>query len=60
MFQWIHTLTARFTHDVIAMVAFGLDVRSISATADRPCDSFEAIDVKTSAFGRLVRKPLDM
>eukprot|EP00903_Cladosiphon_okamuranus_P016174 g14925.t1 len=51
---------ARFTHDVIAMVAFGLDVGSITATTENPCHSFDAIEVKTSAFGRLIRKRLDI
>lgn len=55
-----HRAAARFTHDVIAMVAFGLDVGSITATPENPCHSFDAIEVKTSAFGRLVRKRLDM
>eukprot|EP00752_Nemacystus_decipiens_P014607 g13007.t1 len=51
---------ARFTHDVIAMVAFGLDVGSMAATPESPCHSFDAIEVTTSAFGRLVRRRMDI
>ncbi|CAM9310328.1 unnamed protein product [Ascophyllum nodosum] len=35
---------ARFTHDIIALAAFGVDVNSTGTTADRPCPSFEAIE----------------
>jgi len=35
---------ARFTHDIIALTAFGIDVDSTRATEDRPCPSFHAIE----------------
>ncbi|CAM9660900.1 unnamed protein product [Pylaiella littoralis] len=48
---------ARFTHEIIALAAFGVDVGCITATAERPCHSYHAIEVITSAFGRLNRMP---
>ena len=36
--------TARFTHDIIALAAFGIDVNSTGATGDSPCPSYEAIE----------------
>ncbi|CAM9310255.1 unnamed protein product [Ascophyllum nodosum] len=35
---------ARFTHDIIALAAFGIDVNSTGATGDSPCPSYEAIE----------------
>lgn len=51
---------ARFAHDVIALAAFGVDVDSVSATAELPCKSFDAMTSKTSAIDKLILKPLDM
>jgi len=51
-------VTARFTHDIIALVAFGVDVSSITATPERPCHSFDAIEVATTAFVQLIRNPI--
>ncbi len=55
VFRSIRLATARFTHDIIALVAFGVDVGSITATPERPCHSFDAIEVTTTAVGRLIR-----
>lgn len=54
------TAAARFTHDVIALAAFGVDVDSVRATVERPCKSFDAMATKTSAIDKLITKPLDM
>ncbi|CAM9472380.1 unnamed protein product [Hapterophycus canaliculatus] len=53
-------LEARFTHDTIALAAFGLDVGSITATPGRPCYSYDAIETKTTAFQQLIGEPLAM
>eukprot|EP00752_Nemacystus_decipiens_P014601 g13003.t1 len=51
---------ARFAHDVIALAAFGVDVDSVSATVETPCESFDAMESKTYAVDKLLLKPLDM
>eukprot|EP00904_Undaria_pinnatifida_P007026 jgi/Undpi1/3453/HiC_scaffold_16.g06825.m1 len=48
----------RFTHDVIALAAFGIDVDSTSAPLGRPCPSYEAIASATWTMMALARKPL--
>lgn len=48
----------RFTHDVIALTAFGLDVDSTSAAPGRPCPSYEAIASATYTIMVLAMKPL--
>lgn len=52
------SVTARFTHDIIALAAFGVDVGSITATPERPCHSFEGIEGATMAFEALVMNPI--
>lgn len=45
---------ARFTHDTIALAVFGVDVDSTSATDDRPCRSFQAIESSLSIVNALL------
>ena len=40
---FVLTILERYTHDVIALAAFGFDADSVQATEDRPSVSFEAM-----------------
>lgn len=51
---------ARFTHDIVALAAFGVDVGAITATEEEPCPSFDAIERITSALISLMGKPAEM
>ncbi|CAM9971103.1 unnamed protein product, partial [Ectocarpus fasciculatus] len=51
---------ARFTHDIVALAAFGVDVGSITATEEEPCPSFDAIESTTSALINLIGKPKEI
>ncbi len=50
----------RYTHDVIALAAFGFDADSLRATEDRPSVSFQAMHTIVSAGMRLLMDPLSM
>lgn len=51
---------ARFTHDIVALAAFGVDVGSITATEEEPCPSFDAIESMTTSLISLMGKPSAM
>ncbi|CBN79213.1 cytochrome P450 [Ectocarpus siliculosus] len=51
---------ARFTHDIVALAAFGVDVGAITATEEEPCPSFDAIERITSALISLMGKPAEI
>eukprot|EP00752_Nemacystus_decipiens_P003174 g2937.t1 len=50
----------RFTHDVVALAAFGFDADSLRATNDRPSVSFQAMRTIIDSIMRLVMDPLSM
>lgn len=51
----------RFTHDVIALSAFGIDVDSIGAAArGEACPSFDAMESATSTLMALNFSPMKM
>lgn len=49
-----------YTHDVVALAAFGFDADSVRATEDRPSVSFEAMGSIASAIMKLVMDPVSM
>lgn len=51
---------ARFTHDFIALVASGIDVDSISATEERSCPSFRAMESILSTLDSLLLNAMKM
>ena len=53
-------LAERFTHDVIALTSFGIDVDSLNATEDLPSASFDAIEVTVASLMALATKPMSM
>ncbi len=53
----IGAIAARFTHDIISLAAFGVDAGSINATAERPCDSFDAVSYKMKTLEMLLGHP---
>ena len=50
----------RFTHDVIALTSFGIDVDSLAATEASPSHSFDAIEATVSSLMDLATKPVKM
>lgn len=54
------SISAHYTHDVIALAAFGFDTDSTRATEDRPSVSFQAMRMITTAFMKLAMDPLAM
>ena len=54
------SVSERYTHDVIALAAFGFDADSLRATEDRPSVSFEAMRSIIAAIMRLLMDPLSM
>lgn len=56
----MRAIAARFTHDVISLVAFGMDAGSLHATAERPCDSFDAVDNKMKTLEKFFGNPKKM
>ncbi|CAN0250653.1 unnamed protein product, partial [Scytosiphon promiscuus] len=55
----VHTFE-RYTHDVIALAAFGFDADSVRATRERPCVSFDAMSKVVAAAIALFTDPLMM
>ena len=53
-------LPERFTHDCVALAAFGLDADSLRATKGAPCPSFDCMETILKAFMALILKPLSM
>jgi len=49
-----YSIAARFTHDIIALAAFGMDMDSVRATAQQPCHTSDAITACVSTFEKLV------
>lgn len=50
----------RFTHDIIALTAFGFDANSMGATKDKPCKSYDSMAVIFDSLMALVMQPLAM
>lgn len=51
-------VTERYTHDVVALAAFGFDADSLNATEDRPCVSFQAMHNIIAAMMKLMLDPI--
>lgn len=54
------SVAERYTHDVIALAAFGIDADSLRATEDRPCVSYQAMGQLVAAAMALTVDPLMM
>lgn len=53
-------VTECYSHDVIALVAFGFDADSVRATDDCPSVSFQAMRAVVAALMKLAFDPLSM
>lgn len=53
-------ISARFTHDIIALTAFGFDANSMGATKEKPCKSYDSMAVIFDSLMALLMQPMAM